>query len=338
MKDFKNKTILITGGTGSFGESLLNKYANKNLFKEIRILSRDEKKQDDLRKVFNNSKIKFFIGDVRDKDGLNLAVSGSDFIFHAAALKQVPSCEFFPMEAVKTNVIGSNNVLDVAIKNKVKKVIMLSTDKAVYPVNVMGLSKSLMEKNLIAKSRFLKKNQTKLCSTRYGNIIASRGSVVPLFTKQILNNEYVTLTDPKMTRFLMDVDEAIELVLYAFRNGEQGDLFVRKAPACTMIDLVFALEKIINKKAKIKIVGTRHGEKTHETLVSQEEMRHSVENTNFFKISPDTRDLNYKKYFTDGKKYKKLNSYNSSNTKLMNINEIVKKLKTARLSKDLFNV
>jgi UDP-glucose 4-epimerase len=215
---------------------------------------------------------------------------------------------------------------------------MLSTDKAVYPVNVMGLTKSLMEKNLIARSRFLKENETNLCSTRYGNIIASRGSVIPLFTKQILNNEYVTLTDPNMTRFLMDVDEAIELVLYAFKNGKQGDLFVKKAPACTIIDLVFALEKLINKKAKIKIVGTRHGEKTHETLVSQEEMRHATENKNFFKISPDTRDLNYKKYFTTGKKYKKLESYNSSNTKLMNINEIIKKLKLARLSRDLFNV
>jgi UDP-N-acetylglucosamine 4,6-dehydratase len=338
MKEFKNKTILITGGTGSFGESLLNKYANVNLFKEIRIFSRDEKKQDDLRKNFNNSKIKFYIGDVREKENLDLATRNCDFIFHAAALKQVPSCEFFPFEAVKTNVIGSNNLLDVAIKNKVKKVIMLSTDKAVYPVNVMGLTKSLMEKNLIARSRFLKENETNLCSTRYGNIIASRGSVIPLFTKQILNNEYVTLTDPNMTRFLMDVDEAIELVLYAFKNGKQGDLFVKKAPACTIIDLVFALEKLINKKAKIKIVGTRHGEKTHETLVSQEEMRHATENKNFFKISPDTRDLNYKKYFTTGKKYKKLESYNSSNTKLMNINEIIKKLKLARLSRDLFNV
>jgi UDP-N-acetylglucosamine 4,6-dehydratase/5-epimerase len=338
MKEFKNKTILITGGTGSFGESLLTKYAKKNIFKEIRILSRDEKKQDDLRKKFNNSRIKFFIGDVRDKDSLDLATHNCNFIFHAAALKQVPSCEFFPLEAVKTNIIGSNNLLDVAIKNNVKKVIMLSTDKAVYPINVMGLSKSLMEKNLIAKSRFLKKKDTKLCATRYGNIIASRGSVVPLFTKQILNNEYVTLTDPYMTRFLMDVDEAIELVLYAFNNGEQGDLFVRKAPACTMINLVHALEKIINKKAKIKIVGTRHGEKTHETLVSQEEMRHAYENKNFFKIRPDTRDLNYSKYFSSGKKYKKLESYNSSNTKIMNIREIVSKLKTARLSKDLFNV
>ena len=338
MKEFKNKIILITGGTGSFGESLLNKYANKNLFKEIRIFSRDEKKQDDLRKNFNNSKIKFYIGDVREKENLDLATRNCDFIFHAAALKQVPSCEFFPFEAVKTNVIGSNNLLDVAIKNNVKKVIMLSTDKAVYPVNVMGLTKSLMEKNLIARSRFLNENETNLCSTRYGNIIASRGSVIPLFTKQILNNEYVTLTDPNMTRFLMDVDEAIELVLYAFKNGKQGDLFVKKAPACTIIDLVHALEKLLNKKAKIKIVGTRHGEKTHETLVSQEEMRHATENTNFFKISPDTRDLNYKKYFTTGKKYKKLESYNSSNTKLMNINEIIKKLKLARLSRDLFNV
>lgn len=338
MKDFKNKTILITGGTGSFGESLLIKYANKDIFKEIRIFSRDEKKQDDLRKNFNNSKIKFFIGDVRDKDSLDLATRDCDFIFHAAALKQVPSCEFFPLEAVKTNVIGSNNLLDIAIKNNVKNVIMLSTDKAVYPVNVMGLSKSLMEKNLIARSRFLKSNETRLCATRYGNIIASRGSVVPLFIKQILNNEYVTLTDPNMTRFLMDVDEAIELVLHAFKNGEQGDLFVRKAPACTMINLVHALEKIINKKAKIKIVGTRHGEKTHETLVSQEEMRHASESKNFFKISPDTRDLNYNKYFSSGKKYKKLDSYNSSNAKLMNINEIASKLKSARLSKVLFDV
>ena len=338
MKEFKNKTILITGGTGSFGESLLNKYANKDLFKEIRIFSRDEKKQDDLRKNFNNSKIKFFIGDVREKENLDLASRNCDFIFHAAALKQVPSCEFFPFEAVKTNVIGSNNLLDVAIKNKVKKVIMLSTDKAVYPVNVMGLTKSLMEKNLIARSRFLNEKETNLCSTRYGNIIASRGSVIPLFTKQILNNEYVTLTNPNMTRFLMDVDEAIELVLYAFKNGKQGDLFVKKAPACTMIDLVFALEKLVNKKAKIKIIGTRHGEKTHETLVSEEEMRQATENDNFFKISPDSRDLNYKKYFTTGKKYKRLESYDSNNTKLMNINEIIKKLKSARLSKDLFNV
>ena len=338
MREFKNKSILITGGTGSFGESLLNKYVKKNIFKEIRILSRDEKKQDDLRKKFNNSRIQFFIGDVRDKDSLQLAMRNCDFVFHAAALKQVPSCEFFPMEAIKTNVIGSNNVLDVAIRNSVKKVIMLSTDKAVYPINVMGLSKSLMEKNLIAKSRFLKNNDTKICGTRYGNIIASRGSVVPLFTKQILNNEYVTLTDPNMTRFLMDVDEAIDLVLYAFKNGRQGDIFVRKAPACTMINLVKALEKILNKKAKIRIVGTRHGEKTHETLVSQEELRNAFENKNFYKIVPDARDLNYKKYFSSGKKYKNLESYNSSNTKIMKVSEIVSKLKSARLSKDLFNV
>jgi len=338
MKEFKNKIILITGGTGSFGESILNKYAHKDVFKQIRILSRDEKKQDDLRKKYNNSKIKFFIGDVRDKDSLELALQNCDYVFHAAALKQVPSCEFFPLEAVKTNVIGSNNVLDVAIKHNVKKVIMLSTDKAVYPINVMGLTKSLMEKNLIAKSRFLTNSQTKICGTRYGNIIASRGSVVPLFTKQILNNEHVTLTDPKMTRFLMDVDEAIDLVLYAFKNGEQGDIFVRKAPACTMINLVRAIEKLTNKKAKIKIVGTRHGEKTHETLVSEEELRHVQENKKFFKIIPDARDLNYSKYFSSGKKYKKIISYNSSNTKMMNVNEIVLKLKFTRLSKDLFNV
>jgi len=269
---------------------------------------------------------------------LELAVKNTDFIFHAAALKQVPSCEFFPMEAIKTNVIGSNNVLDIAIKNNVKKVIMLSTDKAVYPINVMGLSKSLMEKNLVAKSRFLKINETKICGTRYGNIIASRGSVVPLFTKQILNNEYVTLTDPYMTRFLMDVDEAIELVMYAFKKGMQGDIFVRKAPACTMINLVKALEKILNKKAKIKIVGTRHGEKTHETLVSQEELRNARENKNFYRIIPDTRDLNYKKYFSKGKKYKIVESYNSSNTKIMNINQIISKLRSARLARDLFNV
>ena len=338
MKEFKNKTILITGGTGSFGESLLNKYAYKNIFKEIRIISRDEKKQDDLRKKFNNGKLKFFIGDVRDKDSLELSIKNCDFIFHAAALKQVPSCEFFPMEALKTNVIGSNNVLDLSIKHNVKKVIMLSTDKAVYPINVMGLSKSLMEKNLVAKSRFLKNNETKICGTRYGNIIASRGSVVPLFTKQILKNEYVTLTDPNMTRFLMDVDEAIDLVMYAFKNGKQGDIFVKKAPACTMINLVKALEKILNKKAKIRIVGTRHGEKTHETLVSREELRNVVENKNFYKIIPDSRDLNYKKYFSKGKKYKILESYNSSNTTIMNIDQIVSKLRSARLSKDLFNV
>ena len=338
MKEFKNKIILITGGTGSFGESILNKYAHKDVFKQIRILSRDEKKQDDLRKKYNNNKIKFFIGDVRDKDSLELALQNCDYVFHAAALKQVPSCEFFPLEAVKTNVIGSNNVLDVAIKHNVKKVIMLSTDKAVYPINVMGLTKSLMEKNLIAKSRFLTNSQTKICGTRYGNIIASRGSVVPLFTKQILNNEHVTLTDPKMTRFLMDVDEAIDLVLYAFKNGEQGDIFVRKAPACTMINLVRAIEKLTNMKAKIKIVGTRHGEKTHETLVSEEELRHVQENKKFFKIIPDARDLNYSKYFSSGKKYKKIISYNSSNTKMMNVNEIVLKLKFTRLSKDLFNV
>ena len=338
MKEFKNKIILITGGTGSFGESILNKYAHKDVFKQIRILSRDEKKQDDLRKRFNNSKIRFFIGDVKDKDSLDSAFQNCDYLFHAAALKQVPSCEFFPMEAVKTNVIGSNNVLDMAIKHNVKKVIMLSTDKAVYPINVMGLTKSLMEKNLIARSRFLINSKTKICGTRYGNIIASRGSVVPLFTKQILNNEYVTLTDPEMTRFLMDVDEAIDLVLHAFNNGKQGDIFVKKAPACTMINLVRAIEKITNKKAKVRIVGTRHGEKTHETLVSEEELRHAHEDKNFYKIIPDARDLNYNEYFSSGKKYKKIVSYNSSNTKMMNVNEIVLKLKSARLSKDLFNV
>ena len=320
---FKNKTILITGGSGSFGNAVLDKFLTADI-KEIRIFSRDEKKQHDMRVKYKNPKIKFFIGDVRDKDSIRPAMLNVDFVFHAAALKQVPSCEFFPIEAVKTNVLGTDNVLSVAIKNKVKKVICLSTDKAVYPINAMGVSKAMMEKVFVAKSRNTK--STIICGTRYGNVMASRGSVIPHFYQQIKEGNSITVTDPNMTRFMMTLDDAVNLVLYAFKNGKPGDIFVQKSPAVTIQLLANTMQEIYNSKVKIKNIGIRHAEKVHETLLSKEERMVSKDLGDYFKIPSDNRDLNYNKYFFEGKKSKALEEYNSSNTIQLNKKELIKLL------------
>ena len=320
---FKNKTILITGGSGSFGNAVLDRFLTSNI-KEIRIFSRDEKKQHDMRVKYSNPKIKFFIGDVRDKDSIRPAMIGVDYLFHAAALKQVPSCEFFPIQAVKTNVLGTDNVLTVAIENKVKKVICLSTDKAVYPINAMGVSKAMMEKVFVAKSR--NTNSTIICGTRYGNVMASRGSVIPHFHAQIINGEDITVTDPNMTRFMMTLDDAVQLVLYAFKNGKPGDIFVQKSSAATIDLLAKTMKEIYNSKVKIKNIGIRHAEKVHETLLSKEERMVSKDLGEYFKIPADNRDLNYNKYFFEGKKLKDVEEYNSSNTKQLNNKELKKLL------------
>ena len=315
---YKNKILLITGGTGSFGNAVLKRFIGE--FKEIRIFSRDEKKQDDMRIQLRNNKVKFYIGDVRNRSSVDNVMQGVDYVFHAAALKQVPSCEFFPMEATKTNVLGTNNVVESAIFHKVKKVICLSTDKAAYPINAMGISKALMEK--VAISSALHDSETTICVTRYGNVMASRGSVIPLFTKQILNNEPVTITDPKMTRFLMSLDDAVDLVLFAFNNGCSGDLFVNKAPACNIGDLAEALKLIFKSDSEIKIIGTRHGEKHYETLCTREEMLKSVDMGDFYRVPADNRDLNYNQYFSEGSEMKDVDDYNSNNTNQLNINEV----------------
>jgi len=307
-----NNILLITGGTGSFGRAVLYKFINSDSYSEIRIFSRDEKKQDDLRNELNNSKIKFYIGDVRDYNSINKAMLNVDYVFHAAALKQVPSCEFFPLEATKTNVLGTQNVLDAAIANKVKKVICLSTDKAAYPINAMGISKALMEKIAIATSRTT--NETIICLTRYGNVMASRGSVIPLFFNQIKNKEAITITDPNMTRFLMSLDDAVDLVLFAFKNGKPGDLFVNKAPAATIINLAKAILKVSNSSQEIKIIGTRHGEKLYETLCTREEMLKAEDMGNFYRIPADNRDLNYNLFFNTGNDMNNIVDYNSNNT------------------------
>ncbi|MDB3874108.1 polysaccharide biosynthesis protein [Flavobacteriaceae bacterium] len=317
---FKNKILLITGGTGSFGNAVLNKFIDSNI-DEIRIFSRDEKKQDDMRRKFQNDKIKYFIGDVRDERSIDQAMKGVDFVFHAAALKQVPSCEFYPMEAVKTNIIGTENMLNSAIKNNVEKVICLSTDKAVYPINAMGVSKSLMEKVFVAKSRISSK--IKIIGTRYGNVMASRGSVIPLFYDQIKNNNPITITDPNMTRFMMSLDNAVELVLYAFKNGNTGDIFVQKAPSTTIGELAEIMKTIFNSNTKIKNIGIRHGEKIHETLLSQEERIVSEDLGNYFRIPADNRDLNYDKYFSKGVKAPKSGEFNSFNTRRLEKQELI---------------
>lgn len=325
-KLFKDKTLLITGGTGSFGTAVLNQFANSDL-KEIRVFSRDEKKQDDLRRKINNSKVKFYIGDVRDFSSVENVVRGTDFIFHAAALKQVPSCEFFPIEAVKTNILGTENVLEAAINNNVKKVIVLSTDKAVYPINTMGMTKALSEKVMIAKSRNLANNSTILCATRYGNVMASRGSVIPLFIEQIKQKKPITITNPEMTRYLMSLDDALDLVLYAFQHGDQGDIFVQKSPASSIEVLARAMKNVLKSDCEIKIIGTRHGEKLYETLVSREEMVNSVEIEKYFRIKPDTRDLNYNLFFTNGhQKIDQVDEYNSHNTIQLSVEEAQKLL------------
>ena len=308
---FKNKTLLISGGTGSFGNAVLDRFINSDIG-EIRIFSRDEKKQDDMRRKYQNSKIKFHIGDVRDKDSINNAMKGVDFVFHAAALKQVPSCEFYPMEAVKTNIIGTSNVVDIAVENCVKKIICLSTDKAVYPINSMGVSKAMMEKVFVAKSRT--SGDTKIIGTRYGNVMASRGSVIPLFHNQLINNKPLTITNPEMTRFMMTLENAVDLVLYAFENGKSGDIFVQKAPSSTIGQLADLMKKIFKSKSKIKNIGIRHGEKMHETLLSKEERLVSEDLGNYFRIPADNRDLNYEKYFDRGLKSESLEEFNSFNT------------------------
>lgn len=330
---FIGKTLLITGGTGSFGNAVLKRFLDTEI-KEIRIFSRDEKKQEDMRLNLKSDKVKFYIGDVRDYESVNSSLKGVDYIFHAAALKQVPSCEFYPMEAIKTNVIGTENVLNAAIFNKVKKVIVLSTDKAVYPINVMGCSKALMEKIMIAKSRNIDENTTLFCGTRYGNVIASRGSVIPLFIKQIKTNQPLTVTDPEMTRFMMLMDGAIDLVLYAFDNAKQGNIFVKKAPSCTIGDLAIAIKELFKVKNEIKIIGTRHGEKLYETLLTREEIAKAEDCGDYFRIKADTRDLNYNKYFVEGESKISLeNDYNSHNNRRLNIEEIKEILLTIDIIK-----
>jgi len=322
MKMFKDKILLITGGTGSFGNAVLRRFLNTEI-REIRIFSRDEKKQDDMRKTFQDEKIKFYIGDVRDLASLKNAMHGVDYIFHAAALKQVPSCEFFPMEAVKTNVIGTDNVLTAAIECRVRKVICLSTDKAAYPINAMGISKAMMEKVFVAKSKTVNPDRTLICGTRYGNVMASRGSVIPLFVEQLQRGQPLTVTDPYMTRFLMSLEEAVELVLYAFENAEAGDIMVEKAPACTIGDLAQALLEIFQADNEVRIIGTRHGEKRYETLLAREEYVRAVDMGNFYRIPADNRDLNYEKYFTDGsQELSETCEYTSHNTRRLSLEEI----------------
>ena len=334
--EFKNKTLLITGGTGSFGNAVLNRFLHTDHFNEIRIFSRDEKKQDDMRNQLKNDKLKFYIGDIRDYSSIERAMRGVDYVFHAAALKQVPSCEFFPMEATKTNVFGTQNVIDAAGVNNVRKVICLSTDKAAYPINAMGISKALMEKVAVAASRNL--TETTVCLTRYGNVMASRGSVIPLFLKQIQSGETLTITDPNMTRFMMSLDEAVELVLFAFENGNSGDLFVNKAPAGTIGDLAQALKELCNANTKIKIIGTRHGEKLYETLCTREEMVKAEDMGKFFRIPADNRDLNYAQYFSEGgQAVSVIEDYHSHNTIQLGVEGMKKLLiKLPLIRKEVF--
>ena len=322
----KNKTLLITGGTGSFGNAVLKRFLDTDHFSEIRIFSRDEKKQDDMRRTYNNAKLRFYIGDVRNYDSIERAARNVDYIFHAAALKQVPSCEFFPLEATRTNVIGTENVINAAAYNKVEKVICLSTDKAAYPINAMGISKALMEKVAVAASRNLK--HTTVCVTRYGNVMASRGSVIPLFINQIQKNQPITITDPNMTRFLMSLENAVELVLFAFENGNSGDLFVNKAPAASIQTLANAIKSIIQPDHETKVIGTRHGEKLYETLCTREEMLRADDMGKFYRIPPDNRNLNYERYFSEGDdKISKISDYNSHNTQQLDQGAVVQLIK-----------
>jgi UDP-N-acetylglucosamine 4,6-dehydratase/5-epimerase len=323
---FKNKTLLITGGTGSFGNAVMEGFLESDI-KEIRIFSRDEKKQDDMRKLYKNDKLKFYIGDVRDLASVKNAMHGVDYVFHAAALKQVPSCEFFPLEAVKTNVLGTDNVVTAAIDYGVKKVICLSTDKAAYPINAMGISKAMMEKVFVAKARTVDADRTLICGTRYGNVMASRGSVIPLFVEQIKNGQPLTVTDPNMTRFLMSLEEAVELVVFAFRNAEAGDIMVQKAPASTIGDLAQAIKELFNAENEIKIIGTRHGEKLYETLLTKEEHVFAEDLGGFYRVPADKRDLNYDKYFVEGnEQLQQAEDYNSHNTERLGIEAIKEKL------------
>ncbi|TGK48567.1 polysaccharide biosynthesis protein [Leptospira bouyouniensis] len=319
---FKDKILLITGGTGSFGNTVLKRFLNTSV-KEIRVFSRDEKKQEDMRISLNNDKLKFYIGDVRDYDSISSALVGVDYVFHAAALKQVPSCEFYPMEALKTNVIGTENVLNAAIARNVKRVVVLSTDKAVYPINAMGISKAMAEKVMVAKSRQVPEGGTVFCATRYGNVMASRGSVIPLFVEQLKKGESLTITDPNMTRFLMSLEDSVDLVLHAFEHANQGDIFIQKAPASTVGDLAEALKELFKKQNTIIVIGTRHGEKLYESLVSREEMAKAIDMGRYYRIPADNRDLNYKKYFVEGEeKVSELDDYTSHNTHRLGISEI----------------
>ena len=319
---FKDKVLMITGGTGSFGNTVLKRFLSTDV-REIRIFSRDEKKQEDMRIALNNSKLKFYIGDVRDYDSVYQAMRGVDYVFHAAALKQVPSCEFYPMEAVRTNVIGTENVLNAATANGVKRVVVLSTDKAVYPINAMGISKAMAEKLMVAKSRVQREGETVFCATRYGNVMASRGSVIPLFVAQLKEGKPLTVTDPNMTRFLMSLEDSVDLVLYAYEHGKQGDIFVQKAPASTVADLAQALKELFEKRNEIRIIGTRHGEKLYESLISREEMAHAQDMGGYYRLPADNRDLNYAKYFSEGEeKISHLDDYTSHNTNILNVEQI----------------
>jgi len=323
---FDDKIILITGGTGSFGKTILNHFLDYN-FKEIRVFSRDEKKQEDLRIKLGNNKIKFIIGDVRDYESIRNAAENADYIFHAAALKQVPTCEFYPLEAIKTNILGANNVITASIENSVTKVVLLSTDKAVYPINAMGMSKAMMEKVMISKSRLNSNHNTVICATRYGNVMASRGSVIPLFIDQIMNRSDLSITNPKMTRFLMSLNDSVNLVLYAFENGGPGDIFVQKSPSSTIDNLADALVEIFNSNSNKIIIGTRHGEKLYEALVSREEMLRAEDLGNYYKIPPDSRDLNYNQYFSEGeKKLDEIEDYTSHNTNILDKDSVIKLL------------
>jgi len=319
---FNNKTLLITGGTGTFGNAVLKRFLETDI-SEIRVFSRDEKKQEDMRLAYANPKLKFYIGDVRDYDSIASALPGVDYVFHAAALKQVPSCEFYPLEAVRTNVLGAENVMSAAIANTAQRVVVLSTDKAVYPINAMGLSKALMEKFMVAKARMQNEDETLLCATRYGNVMASRGSVIPLFVAQLKEGKPLTVTDPNMTRFLMSLDDSVDLVLHAFEHGTQGDIFVQKAPAATLADLVQALKEVFNKDNPVQIIGTRHGEKLYESLVSREEMARIEDIGRYYRIPADNRDLNYSKYFSAGeKRISDLDDYTSHNTERLNVQQV----------------
>jgi len=316
---FKDKVLMITGGTGSFGHTVLKRFLDTNV-REIRIFSRDEKKQEDMRIELANDKVKFYIGDVRDYDSVSQALVGVDYIFHAAALKQVPSCEFYPMEAVKTNIVGTENVLNAAIANNVKRVVFLSTDKAVYPINAMGISKAMAEKVVVAKSRSIPEGGPVVCCTRYGNVMASRGSVIPLFIKQMQTNEALTVTDPNMTRFLMSLEDSVDLVLHAFEHAQQGDIFVQKAPASTLTDLAQALKALFDSNSPVKVIGTRHGEKLYESLISREEMAKAEDMQRYYRIPADNRDLNYKKYFVEGEAHiSEVEDYTSHNTERLNV-------------------
>lgn len=334
MSIFDGKTLLITGGTGSFGNAVLNRFLDTDI-KEIRIFSRDEKKQDDMRHQYNNPKIKYYIGNVREIQSVRDAMHGVDYIFHAAALKQVPSCEFFPMEAVRTNVIGTDNVLTAAIEAGVKKVICLSTDKAAYPVNAMGTSKAMMEKVFVAKSRTVDPDKTLICGTRYGNVMCSRGSVIPLFIEQIKDGRPLTVTEPKMTRFIMSLEEAVELVIFAFENAQAGDIMVQKAPACTIEVLAQAVKELFDADNEVKVIGIRHGEKMYETLLTNEECARALDMGGFFRVPCDQRDLNYDKYFIEGNQERtRLTEFNSNNTQILGVEQVKEKLLSLKYIRD----